>query len=160
MAGGFAATGDYDESAYHEMLKSMQERDFTPLVDRHHDLVMRSEIIPLFPAIKGTEITVKWHELDAMTHVEQSAVNLSKAQTGAALIAAGALTPEDERARVAGDKESGYHGIGKDLEIEDLPEDDDPEAAAGAAGEARHAVQAAGEEERATKKPSKASRAA
>ena len=145
--GGFAATGDYDESAYHEMLESMQERDLTPLADRHHDLVMRSEIIPQFPDLKGTEITIKWHELDAMTHVEQGALNLSKAQTGAALIAAGALTPEDERARVAADKESGYHGIGKDLEIEDLPEDEDPDAAAGASGNARRSVEAAQKEE-------------
>jgi uncharacterized protein len=141
--GGFAATGEYDESSYHEMLESMQERDFSPLVERHHELVMRSEVLPKFPELEDTQITVKWHELDAMTHVEQAAVNLTKAQTGAALVAAGAIGPEDEHARVAGDKESGYHGIGVDLDTEELPDDDDPADAAGAAGEARHGAEAA-----------------
>ena len=142
--GGFNATGEYDEASYHEMLESMQERDLTPFVERHHRLVMHSEVLPKFPELKDTEIVVKWHELDALTHVEQSTVNLNKAQTGAALIASGALSPEDERARVAGDKESGYHGIGKDLDVEDLPDDPDEEAiAAGAAGPARHTEEAA-----------------
>lgn len=128
--GGFAATGQYDESSYHELLESMQGRDFTPLLERHHELVMRSYVIPKFPKLKDAEIVVKWHELDAMTHLEQSQVNLAKAQTGAALVAAGALTPEDERGRIAEDPDSGYHGIGIDLETESLPDEDDPEAAA------------------------------
>lgn len=131
--GGFAATGEYDESSYHELLESMEERDFTPLADRHHLLVMRSEVVPKFGELKDAEIVVKWHELDAMTHVEQAQVNLAKSQTGASLVASGAIGPQDERARVAGDKESGYHGIGVDLETEDLPDLDDPEAAAEAA---------------------------
>lgn len=141
--GGFAATGDYDEASYHEMLESMQERDFTPFAHRHHALVMRSEVIPKFPKLKDEDIIVSWHSLDVMTHVELSQVNLSKAETGAALIASGALLPEDERARVAADKESGYHGIGKDLETEDLPNLDDPAVTATAAGGARRGAEAA-----------------
>ncbi len=128
--GGFAATGEYDESSYHEMLESLQDRDLTPLLERHHELVMLSYVVPKFPQLKGAEIVVKWRELDALTHVELATVNLSKAQTGAALVASGALGPEDERARIAEDRESGYHGIGIDLETERLPDDDDPQAAA------------------------------
>lgn len=140
--GGFAATGEYDEASYHEMLESMQERDFTPFAQRHHALVMKSEVLPKFKELADAEIIVKWHELDALTHVERSQVNLNKAETGASLIASGALSPVDERARVAGDKDSGYHGIGKDLETEDLPDLDDPDAAAEAAGPARRAAKA------------------
>jgi hypothetical protein len=140
--GGFNATGEYDEASYHEMLESMQERDFSPLLARHHMLVMRSEVIPKFKQLKGTRITVKWHELDALTHLELSQVNLNKMTTGATGIASGALTPLDERARVAADRDSGYHGIGRDLEIEELPDDDDPDAAAEAAGEGRRAAKA------------------
>lgn len=147
--GGFAATGEYDEASYHEMLESMQERDFTPLVERHHALVMRSEVIPKFKELADAEVVVKWHELDALTHVDQSTVNLNKAQTDATLIAAGSLTPQDSRARFAGDRESGYHGIGIDLELEDLPEDDDdPEAAAEASGKGGKAAKADAQKEK------------
>ncbi len=130
--GGFAATGQYDESSYHELLESMQERDLSPLLERHHELVMRSEVIPKYQDLKDTEIVVTWKSLDAMTHLELAQVNLAKAQTGAALVASGALSPEDERGRVAEDPESVYHGIGIDLETEPLPNeaDDDPQAAA------------------------------
>lgn len=141
--GGFAATGEYDEASYHELLESMQERDFTPFLERHHALVMRSEVVPKFKDLADTEIIVKWHELDALTHKELSEVNLNKAQTDAALVASGGITPEDVHARVAGDKESGYHGIGVDLETEPLPQVEDPETAAEAAGPARHAEKAA-----------------
>lgn len=141
--GGFAATGEYDEASYHELLESTRERDLTPFLERHHQLVMRSEVVPKFPALKEVEIVARWNELDALTHVEQSVVNLNKAQTGAALIAAGALTAEDERGRIAQDSDSGYHGIGVDLVIEELPDDDDPDAAAEAAGPDRRAAEGA-----------------
>jgi hypothetical protein len=149
--GGFAATGEYDESSYHEAEESLQERDLTPFLERHHALVMRSEVVPKFKELRDVSVIVKWHELDALTHVEQSVVNLNKAQTDAALIASGALIPEDVRARIAGDKESGYHGIGVDLDTEELPEDDDPDAAAEASGPGRHVEKAAVEEEQAVR---------
>lgn len=147
--GGFAATGEYDEGSYHEMLESMQERDFTPLVERHHELVMKSVVVPKFKELADAQIVVKWHELDAVTHVDQANINLNKAQTGAALIASGAITSLDERARVAADKESGYHGIGIDLETEPLPPEggDDATIAAEASGDARKVETAAVERE-------------
>jgi hypothetical protein len=145
--GGFAATGEYDEDSYHEMLESMQDRDLTPFLERHHELVMRSEVVPKFESLKDVELTAKWNELDALGHVEQSTVNLNKAQTDAALIAAGSVTAPDSRARIAADKDSGYHGIGVDLELEDLPDEDDPDAAAEAAGPDRRVAKAAIEAE-------------
>jgi hypothetical protein len=156
--GGFAATGDYDASSYHELLESMQERDFTPLLERHHQLVMLSEVIPKFKKLKDAEIVVKWHEVDALSHKELAELNLTKAQTDAALIAAGEVSPEDGRARVAKDRDSGYHGIGIDLEDEELPDEDDPEAAAAAARGGNRAPAAAVEAEgRGKKKPLKKS---
>lgn len=145
--GGFAATGDYDESSYHELLESMEERDLSPFLSRHHQLVMLSEVKPKFPELADTEIVVDWHELDAMTHKEKADENLVKMQTDAAGIAAGSLTPQDSRKRLATDKESGYHGIGLDLELETLPLEDDPSEAAEAARSGGHAVVAAVREE-------------
>jgi hypothetical protein len=153
--GGFAATGEYDEASYHEAEESLQERDLTPFLERHHMLALRSEVVPKFEGLKDTQITHKWHELDALTHLERSQVNLNKMQTGAAGIASGALSSQDERARLVGDKESGYHGLGLDLEVEELPDEDDPDAAAEASGPARHVEKAAVEAEGATKGRSK-----
>lgn len=141
--GGFQSTGEYEEASYHEMLESMQERDFTPLLERHHELTMRSEIIEDFPELVDCEIVVTWHETDAMTHKEKAEENLIKAQTGAALVASGAIDSTIEHDRVAADKESGYHGIGDTIDVEELPDDTDPGDAAGAAGEARHGAEAA-----------------
>lgn len=147
--GGFQATGEYDEASYHESLESMQERDFTPFLARHHQLVMRSEILPKFRGQfdEEAEIVVNWRELDAITTKERSQDNLLKAQIGAALVASGALSPEDERERISNDPESGYHGLGIDLETEQLPEDDDPAIAAEAAGAGRKVATAAVEKE-------------
>ena len=113
-----------------------------PLVGRHHALVMLSEVIPKFPALRDTEITVTWHELDALTHVELAQVNLAKMQTDATGIAAGSLTPEDSRKRLATDKDSGFHGLGVDLETEPLPDLDDPAAAAEAARGGKYGAKA------------------
>jgi hypothetical protein len=138
------------------MLESMEERDFSPFLERHHQLVLHSIVMPKFKGkFDDVEIIHKWHELDALTHVEQSQVNLNKAQVDAAGIAAGYLTPEDARARIAADKDSGYHGIGMDLEIEELPEGDDPDSAAEASGPARRVEKAAVEREGTSKKKTK-----
>jgi hypothetical protein len=67
---GFNATGEYDEAAYHEELESLQALDLTPLLNRHHEILMRSEIAPRFKLAPDTRICIKWHELDAHHFVD------------------------------------------------------------------------------------------
>jgi phage-related protein (TIGR01555 family) len=119
---GFNATGDYEEASYHEELESIQAHDLTPFIERHHLLVMRSEV-----GNKKIETTVEWRPLDSPTAKEQADTNLVKAQTGAALIASGALASEDERQRLGLDPASGYAGVDLSQEVEP-PLDDDPDA--------------------------------
>lgn len=72
--------------------------------------MIRSYVVP-----KGGEsvaTTVTWNPLDTPTAKELAETNLVKAQTGNALVQSGAITSEDERKRVATDKESGYHALG------------------------------------------------
>lgn len=117
---GFNATGEYEEASYHEMLESIQANDLTPLAERHHQLVIKSFVIPKLKIDLDVETTLNWLPLDTPTAEELAATNLSKAQTGQVLIQSGAISSEDERQRVATDKQGGYNEIG-------ILENDDPE---------------------------------
>lgn len=102
---GFNSTGDYEEASYHEMLESLQTHDLTPFIERHHDLVMKSDIG------KKIQLTVSWNPLDSPTALEYAQINLAKAQAGAALVESGAIDGGDERERLIADKNSDYPGL-------------------------------------------------
>jgi len=128
---GFNATGEFEEASYHEELESIQTHDLTPLIERHHALVMRSMVLKVDGEYVDT--TVNWKPLDSPTAKELADTNLVKAQTGAALIQSGAISSEDERRRVVEDPSGGYAALGIDAEmpVEELedggdgPDDDD-----------------------------------
>jgi uncharacterized protein len=109
---GFNSTGEYEEASYHEMLESLQTHDLTPLLERHHALVIRSFVEPQLKTKMNVETTVNWLPLDTPTAEELARTNLIKAQVGSELINAGAVSSEEERQRVATDKTSGYNEIG------------------------------------------------
>lgn len=111
---GFNSTGEYEEANYHEELESVQSHDLTPLIERHHLLLIRSEIMPKYK-IKTFNTTVKWNELDAMTGKELAELNRFKAETGEKLIMAGAIDSAEERQRIMSDPQSGYTGLENDL---------------------------------------------
>lgn len=122
---GFNPTGEYDEKSYHEMLESLQESELTPLVNRHHELAIKSEVSPGAPF----EVEISWKPLDTPTAAERATINLTKAQTGAQLQASGAIGPEDERQRVIDDPDSGYVSVTDigDMTLEDDETDADAE---------------------------------
>ncbi len=124
---GFNATGEFDEASYHEELESLQSHDLTPLLDRHHLLLIRSEIAPKY-GIEPFHTTVTWKPVDAMTAEELAALNKVKAETGQVLINSGAIDGNDERTRLISDPESGYSGM-EDEEI-DLDEESASEVGA------------------------------
>lgn len=107
---GFNATGEYEESNYHEELESTQVNYLQPFLERHHLCVMRSEVAPKL-GIEPVETAIEWRPLDAMTAKEQAEVNEIKSRTGANLVNTGAITPEFEYRRVLDDPSSGYNGI-------------------------------------------------
>jgi len=115
---GFNTTGEFEEASYHEMLESLQCHALTPLLDRHHLLLMRSEIAPKF-GIQPIDVVVAWKPLDAMTAEELAALNKLKAETGQILATTGAIDGNDERDRIIADPMSSYSGIEeKDVEEE------------------------------------------
>ena len=127
---GFNATGEYEEASYHELLESLQENDLTPMVNRHHALVVKSFVEPQLKKKFDFAVTINWLPLDTPTAEELAATNLAKAQVGQTLIASGAISSEDERQRVATDKESGYNEIGilenepEEIQGEELADED------------------------------------
>jgi len=104
---GFNSTGESEEANYHEELESIQSHDLTPLIERHHLLLIRSEIAPQF-GIEPFETIINWNELDAMTKKEQAEINKLNAEAGLMLVNSGAIDGEDERERLRHDESSGY----------------------------------------------------
>ena len=114
---GFNTTGEFEEASYHEELESIQTHDLTPLLARHHLLLIRSEIAPKF-GIEPFNTTVTWKSLDSMTAKELAELNKLKADTGSVLMNSGAIDGKDERTRIIADPESGYTGIEDLADIE------------------------------------------
>jgi phage-related protein (TIGR01555 family) len=114
---GFHSTGEHEEANYHEFLESLQETGMTQLVERHHQIMIKSDIDP--DSEKALSTCIKWNELDAMTAKEQAEINKLKAEAGNTLITSGAIDGLDERKRIISDKESGYNGL---IHEDDMPE--------------------------------------
>lgn len=121
---GLGATGEYDESSYHETLESLQTHDLTPLVERHHMLVLASL------GVAGVNTTISWEPLDSPTAKEYAEINKIKSETDKNLTDAGAINGQDIRNRIANDKNSDYADIESGT---DLPEDINGPAPAGSA---------------------------
>lgn len=103
---GFNATGDFETQSYHEELESIQENDISPLIDRHHQLAIKSD---MGGALSGVEIV--WRPVASLTAKEQAEINEIKARTGNALETSGAIDGQDERGRIIADRSSGYTGL-------------------------------------------------
>lgn len=107
---GFNATGEYDESSYHEELKSLNRNDATPFVERHNLLAVKSYVAPKMK-MEPFRTTVVFKAVNVPTDKEQAEINKIKAETDTAYINAGAIDGFDSRSRLAADPDSGYTGI-------------------------------------------------
>lgn len=107
---GFNATGEYEEACYRETLESIQTNDLTPLLQRHHQLVMRSEVAPRL-AIKPVGTAVSWSPLDSPTAEEWATINKTKAETDQIYVSMQAIDAQDVRAKITADKDGDYHDL-------------------------------------------------
>lgn len=122
---GFVSTGEYEQANYHEELKSIQNSDLTPLVERHHLILIKSDIAPRFN-IKPFQTSIRWEPLDNPTALELAQLNNLKAMTDSVYSQVGAIDGYDIRSRIITDPESGYNGL--DLEEIDSYAGGDPES--------------------------------
>jgi len=116
---GFNSTGEFEEASYHEELESIQCHDLTPFVERHHQLLIRSDIAPMFN-VEPFDTIINWNELDSMTNKEQAEINKMNAETGVLLTTSGAIDGEDEKNRLRNDKKSGYLNL-----VDEEPDEED-----------------------------------
>lgn len=105
-AGSLATTGDYEMTTYHEMLESIQSLRLTPLLDRHYQILLKSD----FPEIANVNLTVTWNGVKSVSDRERAELNTMKAQTDATLAQVGAIDGQMIRERVIKDPFSGYSG--------------------------------------------------
>jgi phage-related protein (TIGR01555 family) len=114
---GFNSTGEHEENSYHEELESLQNSDLTELLERHHMILIRSEICPKF-GIAPFVTTVTWNKTETINDLEMGALNKLKSETDLFLLQSGAINAHDVRQRIINDPHSGYNGI---LNLEEEP---------------------------------------
>lgn len=123
---GFNSTGEFEENNYNEELQTCQENDLTPLIEKHHQLLMQSIIKPKYNA-KDFDITIKWNPTKVLNELQNTELNMKKAQTDSILISTGAINGIEARNRIIQDKNSNYNGLEQinDEMIEHQHEDDE-----------------------------------
>lgn len=108
---GFNATGEYEEASYHETLRGLQAELLQPVIERHHQMLMRSEIAPRFGLDPDTPVTISWNPCDTPTAKERAEVRAIEAQTAKTYAEIGAVDAYDVRDRLIADPESGFSGM-------------------------------------------------
>lgn len=104
---GFQSTGEHETKSYHEELETMQTNDLSPVVQRHHLMVARSDL----DAAEGVRVNHTWEPVDTPTAKEYAEINKLNAETGKTLIDGGVIDGEEERNRLRSDPDSGYSDL-------------------------------------------------
>lgn len=110
---GLNASAEPELDCFYEFIHSYQENVFTaPL-----NIILKVIQLDMFGEIDDS-IGFEYEPLKQMNGTELAAIRKSDADAGVAYIAAGVIGPDEERARLATDPDSGYTMIN----AEDLPE--------------------------------------
>lgn len=99
---GFNATGEFETISYHEELESIQSNMYTPALNRHYMILLKSEGLDI-------GVNVVWESVDSITTMARADMNAKKVEQGEKLVASGVISPDEERQRLKSDKFSGYN---------------------------------------------------
>lgn len=124
---GWGSEDSYEESSYAESLETVQNEYLKPFLERHHLLLITSEIEPKYGVKIKSEVNFK--PLDAMTEKELADLNKQKADTDATLSQIGAIDGQDARNRLINDAESGYTMLDPEAPEQEEPDDFSTEGA-------------------------------
>lgn len=109
---GLNATADGEIRVFYDDMHSAQEAVFRDPLQTCLEMIQLSEFGEIDP-----DITFSFVPLWQMSEKELAEVRKLDAETGAVLIESGAISPQEERERVAADETNGYHSL-------DLADDD------------------------------------
>tara|TARA_R110001606_G_scaffold141321_2_gene280507 strand:- start:31784 stop:33283 length:1500 start_codon:yes stop_codon:yes gene_type:complete len=118
---GFSS-GDTEQSSYHEELENIQDLILEPLLDRHYQLLIKSEIKPKFNV--DFNAYIQWNELDAITEKERAEIDEIKSRTDINYTNAGILGQETINKKLTDDENSPYFGLITDDDCSDDFNDD------------------------------------
>lgn len=109
---GLNATADGEIRVFYDDMHSAQEAVFRDPIQTCLELIQLSEFGEIDP-----DITFSFVPLWQLSEKEQAEIRKLDADTGAVLIESSAISPQEERERVAADETNGYHSL-------DLADDD------------------------------------
>ena len=104
---GFQSTGEYEWKDWAQSLIDIQELEFTPLLERHFQLLTRKRG-------KAVAITVKFNPVDAPTEEEKAGILAKKADTSAQLVTSGIISVAEARDVLRNDEEGPYTGLSRE----------------------------------------------
>lgn len=114
---GFSS-GETEESSYHEELESFQRFIAKPLLQRHLELINKSEFDGKY------DFRVKFNELDSVNEVERATINQAKATTLSTLVSSSIISQYEASKALNEDEDSYLFGrldLSEDEEIEPDP---------------------------------------
>ena len=103
---GLTATAETDITIYNNHVNASQEAIFRRPLEAIMHVIMCSELGEIYD-----DITFDFIDLVSMNGKEQALIRKSDGETDVAMITAGVVTPEEVRAKVAADPDSGYNNL-------------------------------------------------
>ncbi|KVN25623.1 hypothetical protein WJ63_15955 [Burkholderia pyrrocinia] len=115
---GFNSTGEYDEANWYDHVASQQSIVFADNLDRAIKIIQLSEMGQI-----DDDLTHKFVPLHELSEMEKATIRKTNADAYAIYDDRGVLGPEEERARLAADPDSGYDSI----DVDEMPVAQNPE---------------------------------
>lgn len=104
---GFNSTGEFEWKIYAQLLQTVQEQEYKPLLEKH---------LRILTAVQGKKhvITVTFKPVDAPTEKEKADIEATKSQTRSNYVQNGILTPEEVRSVLRNDAEGDFTSISEE----------------------------------------------
>lgn len=119
---GMNATGDSDMKNHYAHIESQQEEIFRSELERVLKILQLNKF-----GVIDESITLKFNKLSDEDETAVTTRQKTKAETDNIYLTAGVVSPEEVRAKIAEDQQSGYNNIDPD-QLPEIPEEQEGEA--------------------------------